>query len=65
MALAQQREKSAKMAKDLIARGYPHGKRASKPYPNSGGTTGLDLRMVGSSKYQRRQASIWKVNTNG
>jgi hypothetical protein len=57
MALAERRAKSAKMAKDLIARGYFHGRRASKPYPNSGGTTGLDFRLVGSSNYQRYIAS--------
>lgn len=62
MALAQQREKSAKMAKDLIARGFPHGKRQSKPHPNSGGTTGLDPRLVGSSKYQRYRAARFGGN---
>jgi len=52
MGLAENRAKSAKMAKDLVERGFFHGRRASKPYPNSGGTT-----MVwepGSSKAQRR-----------
>lgn len=52
MGLAENRAKAAKMAKDLIARGYPHGKRQSKPYPNSGGTT--MVWQPGSSKAQRR-----------
>lgn len=51
MALADQRTRSAKMAKDLIARGYPHGKRMTKPFPNSGGMT--MVWAAGSSRYQR------------
>lgn len=55
MGKAEERAKMSKMASDLIARGYPHGKRMSKPFPNSGGLT-----MVfapGSTKYQRLMAS--------
>lgn len=55
MALADQRARAAKMAKDLIARGYPHGRRMTKPYANSGGLT-MNW-APGSSKYQRLQAS--------
>jgi hypothetical protein len=60
MALADQRAKSAKMAKDLVARGYPHGRRQSSPYPNSGGTTAVWA--PGSAKYQRRVQSAYKSN---
>lgn len=52
MGLAENRIKSAKTAKDLIARGFPHGKRQSRPHPNSGGMT-FSMTAVGSSKYQR------------
>lgn len=51
MGAAENRNRSQKMAADLIARGYPHGRRMSGPYPNSGGMT-----MTfgpGSAKYQR------------
>lgn len=44
------------MAADLVKRGIWHGRRMTKPHPNSGGTT-----MVfapGSSKYQRLVASL-------
>lgn len=51
MAHADQRAKSAKMAKDLIARGYPHGRRMTSPYPNSGGLT--MTKGPGSAAYQR------------
>lgn len=56
MALADQRAKSAKMAKDLIARGFYHGRRQSSPYPNSGGMT-FRLTDVGSAAYRRRQGT--------
>lgn len=52
MGLAENRAKAAKMAKDLIARGFPHGKRRSKPHANSGGTT--MTQGPGSAAYQRR-----------
>jgi len=55
MGLAENRAKAAKMAKDLIQRGYPHGKRQSKPYPNSGGST--MVWQTGSAKYQRLMSS--------
>jgi hypothetical protein len=55
MGLAENRAKAAKMAKDLIQRGYPHGRRQTKPYPNSGGLT--MTWGAGSSKYQRLQTS--------
>ena len=55
MGLAENRAKAAKMAKDLIARGYPHGRRQTNPYANSGGMT--MSWAPGSSKYQRRMAS--------
>lgn len=51
MGLAENRAKSAAMSKYLAEQGYPHGKRRSKPYPNSGGTTMVFA--AGSSKYQR------------
>lgn len=53
MGKAEQKAKNAKMAADLVARGFFHGKRFTKPFPNSGGTT-----MVwapGSSKNHRRK----------
>lgn len=53
MSAAEQRAKSAKMASDLLKRGIFHGKRLTKPYPNSGGTTMTG--GPGSSKYQRLQ----------
>ncbi len=56
MGLAENRAKSAKMAKDLVERGFWHGKRQSKPNANSGGTT-FRLTDVGSSKYQRLTAT--------
>lgn len=52
MGAAEQRNRSQAMAADLIKRGYPHGRRMSRPAANSGGLT-----MVfapGSSKAQRR-----------
>lgn len=51
MGLGENRAKSQKMAQELKARGIYHGKRMSRPYPNSGGLT-----MTwgpGSSKAQR------------
>lgn len=51
MSAAEQRQKSSKMAADLVKRGIYHGKRQSKPYPNSGGLTMTN--GPGSSKYQR------------
>lgn len=55
MGLAENRAKAARMAKDLIARGYPHGKRQTKPHPNSGSLTMVNA--PGSSKYQRLTVS--------
>lgn len=54
MAAAEQRAKSAKMAADLVKRGIHHGKRTTRPYANSGGTT--MTAGPGSSKYQRLQS---------
>lgn len=54
MGAAENRAKSAKMAADLVKRGIYHGKRMTKPYPNSGGTTMTS--GPGSSKAQRRVA---------
>lgn len=51
MSAAQQRERSQKMAQDLKDRGIFHGKRMSKPYPDSGGLT--MSKGPGSSKYRR------------
>lgn len=51
-----QKEKSQRNAADLLARGFWHGRRQSKPYPNSGGTTMTS--GPGSSKYQRLMAKI-------
>jgi len=47
-----ERAKSAKHAAELIKQGYPHGRRMSKPYPNSGGLTAVN--RAGSAVYQRR-----------
>lgn len=55
MSAASQRERSQKTAEDLKRRGIFHGKRMSKPYPDSGGLT-----MTwgpGSSKYKRRKVA--------
>lgn len=51
MGAAEQRNKSQAMAADLIKRGFPHGRRASRPAPNSGGLTMTS--GPGSSKAQR------------
>lgn len=51
MAASDRSMKDKKMAADLKRRGIFHGKRLTKPYPNSGGLT-----MVwrpGSAKAQR------------
>lgn len=53
MGAAEQRNKSAKMAADLVKRGIWHGKRMTRPYPDSGGTTMSN--GAGSSKYKRYQ----------
>ncbi len=65
MGLAENRAKSAAMSKYLAEQGYPHGKRRSKPNPNSGGTT-MVMHTTGSAKYQRLQAAKQggKVNRN-
>lgn len=52
MGANERRNKDVKMAQDLASRGIFHGKRMSKPYPNSGGTTGVNA--PGSSKLHRR-----------
>lgn len=52
MGKAESRAKAAKMAADMVARGIYHGRRMTKPYPNSGGTTMVNA--PGSSKNQRR-----------
>lgn len=52
MGAIERRTKDAKMAQDLAKRGIFHGKRTSKPYPNSGGTTAVNAPE--SSKLQRR-----------
>ncbi len=51
MSLAANREKSARMAKYLVEKGFPHGKRQTSPFPDSGGTT--MTWGTGSSKYKR------------
>lgn len=53
MGAAENRAKSSKMAADLKAKGIFHGRRMTKPYPNSGGLT-MVMNTTGSSKYQRR-----------
>lgn len=60
MAAAEQRMKSAKMAADLVKRGIYHGKRTTKPYPNSGGLT--MTAGPGSSNYQRRQSARYRTD---
>lgn len=54
MGASEQRARSARAAAALKARGIYHGKRLSKPFPNSGGLTMVN--KPGSSKNQRRQA---------
>lgn len=51
MGKSEQRLRSQRAAADLVARGFFHGKRQSKPRPNSGGLTMVNA--AGSSKYQR------------
>jgi hypothetical protein len=53
MGASENRVKSQKMAADLKARGYHHGRRQSSPYPNSGGMTMSE--GPGSSNAQRRK----------
>ena len=55
MGKAEQRAKNAKMAAELIKRGFPHGRRMTSPAKNSGGTT-MVMNAQGSSKQQRRQS---------
>lgn len=52
MSAADQRTRSQAMAADLLKRGIWHGKRTTKPYPDSGGLTMTS--GPGSSKAQRR-----------
>lgn len=52
MGRSEQRAKSSKMAGMLIRAGYPHGRRRSRPAPNSGGLSMVN--RAGSSRYQRR-----------
>lgn len=52
MGRSEQRNKSQKAAADLLKRGIFHGKRLSKPNPNSGGLTMVNA--PGSAKNQRR-----------
>lgn len=52
MSKESQRKKSAAYAAWLREHGFYHGKRQSKPYPNSGGSTMVNA--PGSSKAQRR-----------
>jgi hypothetical protein len=52
MSKESQRKKSAAYAAWLREHGFYHGKRQSKPYPNSGGLTMINA--PGSSKAQRR-----------
>lgn len=46
---------SQRQAAHLVAMGYPHGKRASKPQPGSGGLPGLDTKLSGSAAARRLQ----------
>lgn len=52
MGRAEERAKSSKMAAMLVKAGYPHGRRKSRPAPNSGGLTMVN--QPGSSRAQRR-----------
>ena len=56
MGKAEQRAKNAKMAAELIKRGFWHGRRQTSPAKNSGGTT-MVMNSPGSSKAQRRNGS--------
>lgn len=46
------RAKDQAMAASLLAKGIWHGRRLTRPYPNSGGTTMVNA--PGSAKAQRR-----------
>ena len=50
------RAKDSAMAAHLVKMGIHHGKRRTKPNPNSGGTTMRTQNVVGSAAYQRLQA---------
>jgi hypothetical protein len=52
MAASERRAKSQKSAADLIKRGFPHGKRASRPTHNNYPKIG----EVGSAAYRRLMA---------
>lgn len=58
MSAADRRAKAQKTAADLIKRGFPHGRRASRPthanYPSTG--------EVGSAAYRRLMAKNRKRN---
>lgn len=47
-----QRAKDSAMAASLLKKGIWHGRRLTRPYPNSGGLTMVNA--PGSSKNQRR-----------
>lgn len=51
MGRAEERNKSARSAAELIKRGFPHGKRWTRPMPNSGGQTMVN--RPGSAKNHR------------
>lgn len=59
MSAAQQRERSQRMAGDLVKRGIYHGKRMTRPAPNSGGMTAVN--KPGSSKYHRYVERMRKI----
>lgn len=45
------RTKAQHTAAELVKRGYPHGRRQSRPSPNSGGLTMVN--RPGSTRYHR------------
>lgn len=56
MAAGKDRNKDSAMAAMLVRTGYPHGRRKSSPFKNSGGTT-MVMKTMGSSNFQKRQAA--------
>lgn len=53
MAAQAKNQKDSAMAAMLVRTGFPHGRRKTSPYPNSGGLTAVKG-AVGSAAFQRR-----------
>lgn len=64
--------KDKKMAADLKGRGIPHGKRLSRPHPNSGGQTmawgegsAVNQRRLAKERRREPDSSTSNPNPNG